>query len=141
MSQSSTIYAPQAAPRVRQPDTRTFVVLTAAIAMFILALVAVRMTAPAPTSGLRTGEAVDGYLAGAISAHTMAVADQAVDGFLPGLVAAHAAANDPVDGYLPGLLAARGSGGEAVDGWEAGLSLLPGSRPIIQDGWEASLLQ
>ena len=155
MSQISSTIQPQALPRVSGPDRRSIAVAAAAIALMTIAFVAARVAAPASTSGLRSGEAVDGWQSGVTAQRAASLADSttdgflpgamdtaqrfdSVDGYLPGLMSTRASSGDTVDGYLPGLIAANQIG-NAADGWEAGIQFRQAPQSAVTDGWEAAL--
>jgi hypothetical protein len=154
MSQISSTIQAQTVPQVREPGRRFLVATGLLIATAAIVFVVARTTAPASTAGLRTGEAVDGWMSGLAAERANIAANSTTDGFLPGLMdtrrqydpgtdtspAAVAAESggDSVDGYLPGLIAAH-QVGNVTDGWEAGIGFRQAPRSITTDGWEAGL--
>jgi hypothetical protein len=73
--------------------------------------------------------------------------DQLTDGFLPGAIAAHTAqqlrnaqaVNDGWQGSLVGPM--RAAGAQVRDGWEAGILAPSAAGHDVADGWESSLLK
>ena len=116
----STITKPIQAAR-QSPEFALYATLFIVVAVMSLALI----LAPSPTTAPATptvssGNVVDGWEAGMLSA-AAARLDRVQDGYFPGFMAANPP-RDIVDGWMPGFLAGA-STSDIRDGWEP--SLLP----------------
>jgi len=117
----STITKPIEAAR-QSPEFALYATMFIAVAVMSLALI----LAPAPTTTpttaptLSSGNAVDGWEPGALSAAATRL-ERVQDGYLPGFLAAHPQ-RDIVDGWMPAFFV-RASASDIRDGWEP--SLLP----------------
>lgn len=116
----NTITKPIQAAR-QSPEFALYATLFIVVAVMSLALILAPSVTTSPTSApsVSSGNVVDGWEAGMLSA-AAARLDRVQDGYFPGLMAANPP-RDIVDGWMPALLA----GASATD---------------IRDGWEPSLL-
>lgn len=113
----NTITKPIEAAR-HSPEFALYATLFIVVAVMSLALILAPSptTAPATAPTVSSGNVVDGWEAGVLSA-AAARLDRVQDGYLPGLMAANPP-RDIVDGWMPAFLAGA-SASDIRDGWEA----------------------
>ena len=120
--------------------------LASTAAILVVAFLLTRPMAGVPLGATGEDRLTDGFLPGAIAAHTarqMQDAQALADGWEARLIGPmRAAQNDVRDGWEAGLVgSAAVTQHEVRDGWEAGLLPPAPSGDNITDGWESSLFR
>lgn len=120
--------------------------LALAAAVIVAAFLLTRAPAAVPTGMAGADRLTDGFLPGAIAAHSaqqMRNAQALSDGWEASLVGPmRAAPNEVRDGWEAGLIGSAAiTQHELRDGWEAGLVAPSESDSDITDGWESSLFK
>jgi hypothetical protein len=120
--------------------------LASTVAILVVAFLLTRPTAGVPSGAMGGDQLTDGFLPGAIAAHSaqqMQDAQVLADGWEARLIGpVRAAQNDVRDGWEAGLVGSAAiTEYEVRDGWEAGLMPPAPTGDNITDGWESSLFR